>query len=51
VDFKDVFGVLKSTGFNGPIMVEGIKLGATPEETNGYAKANREYLENMLRGL
>ena len=51
VDFKDVFAVLKAAGFNGPIMVEGIKLGATPEETKDLAKANREYLENVLREL
>jgi sugar phosphate isomerase/epimerase len=51
VDFKEVLGVLKTAGFNGPIMVEGMKVGATPEETNGYAKANREFLEKVLRDL
>ena len=29
VDFKAVFASLKSVGFNGPIMVEGVKVGAT----------------------
>jgi sugar phosphate isomerase/epimerase len=51
VDFKEVFAVLKTAGFNGPIMVEGLKVGATPEETNGFAKANREFLEKVLREL
>jgi sugar phosphate isomerase/epimerase len=51
VDFKEVFGVLQSVGFNGPIMVEGMKIGVTPEETNGFAKANREFLEKVLREL
>ena len=51
VDFKNVFAVLKTAGFNGPIMVEGVKIGATPEETNRFAKANREFLEKVLRDL
>ncbi len=51
VDFKGVFAVLKEAGFNGPIMVEGLKVGATPEETNGFAKANREFLEKVLGNL
>ena len=29
VDFKAVFAKLKSAGFNGPIMVEGVKVGTT----------------------
>ncbi len=33
VDFKAVFAKLKSVGFNGPIMVEGVKVGATANET------------------
>jgi sugar phosphate isomerase/epimerase len=48
VDFKAVFAKLKSVGFNGPIMVEGVKVGATAEETTANARANREYLEKAL---
>ena len=43
VDFKDVFSKLKRVGFNGPIMVEGVKVGATAEETTANARANREF--------
>jgi len=49
VDFKAVFAKLKAAGFNGPIMVEGVKVGATPEETTANARANRELLEKVLR--
>jgi sugar phosphate isomerase/epimerase len=48
VDFAGVFGVLKAAGFDGPIMVECCKVGATPEETMANARANREFLENVL---
>ena len=48
VDFKAVFAKLKSVGFNGPIMVEGVKVGATAEETTANARANREFLEKVL---
>ncbi len=48
VDFAGVFGALKAAGFDGPIMVEGCKVGATPEETMANARANREFLENVL---
>lgn len=48
VDFKAVFAKLKAAGFNGPIMVEGIKVGATPQETTANARANREFLEKTL---
>lgn len=49
VDFKAVFDELKKAGFNGPIMVEGIKVGMTADETTANAKKNREFLENVLR--
>ena len=49
VDFKAVFTRLKSAGFNGPIMVEGVAVGATPDETTSNARANREFLERILR--
>ena len=48
VDFKAVFVKLKNAGFNGPLMVEGVKVGATPEETTANARANREFLQRML---
>jgi len=51
VDFKAVFTKLKSAGFNGPIMVEGIKVGATADETTANARANREFLEKVLASI
>jgi sugar phosphate isomerase/epimerase len=48
VDFKGVFARLKAAGFNGPIMVEGVKVGKTAEETTANAKANRLFLEQVL---
>ncbi|MEK6321919.1 MAG: sugar phosphate isomerase/epimerase family protein [Acidobacteriota bacterium] len=48
VDFASVFKKLKSAGFSGPVMVECCKVGQTPEETTGYARANREFLEKAL---
>jgi sugar phosphate isomerase/epimerase len=51
VDFAGVFAVLKSAGFDGPIMVECCKIGTTPEETGANARANREFLEKTLAGL
>ena len=51
VDFKAVFAKLKSVGFNGAIMVEGVKVGATADETTANARANREYLERILDSI
>jgi len=51
VDFRAVFAKLKSVGFNGPIMVEGVKVGATAEATTDYARANRQFLENVIASL
>lgn len=51
VDFKAVFAKLKSAGFNGPIMVEGVKVSATAEETTANAMANREFLEKVLASV
>jgi sugar phosphate isomerase/epimerase len=45
VDFAGVFTKLKSSGFSGPIMVEGTAVGATLQETIANARANREFLE------
>jgi sugar phosphate isomerase/epimerase len=51
VDFKAVFAKLKSVGFNGPIMVEGVQVGATAEETTANARANREFLERVVGSI
>ncbi len=51
VDFKAVFAKLKGVGFNGPIMVEGVKVGATAQETTANARANREFLEKVLASV
>jgi sugar phosphate isomerase/epimerase len=51
VDFKAVFVKLQSVGFNGPIMVEGVQVGATVEETTANARANREFLEKVLASV
>ena len=51
VDFKAIFAKLKSVGFNGQIMVEGVKVGATAEETTANALANREFLEKVLASI
>jgi sugar phosphate isomerase/epimerase len=48
VDFAAVFGTLKAAGFDGPIMVECCKIGATAEETMANARANRVFLEEVL---
>jgi sugar phosphate isomerase/epimerase len=51
VDFAGVFRKLKSAGFNGPIMVECCKVGATVRETTENARANRLYLEKVLASV
>jgi len=51
VNFEGVFAVLKAAGFDGPIMVECCKVGATAEETMANARANRVFLENVLAKL
>jgi sugar phosphate isomerase/epimerase len=48
VNFAAVFGTLKAAGFDGPIMVECCKVGATAEETMANARANRRFLEDVL---
>ena len=48
VDFAAVFATLKAAGFDGPIMVECCKIGATAEETTANARANRTFLEHVL---
>jgi sugar phosphate isomerase/epimerase len=48
VDFAGVFGLLKTEGFDGPVMVECCKVGATAEETMVNARANRVFLERVL---
>ena len=51
VDFAAVFGLMKSAGFAGPIMVECCQKGKTPEETSAGAKRNREFLEKLFAQL
>ena len=51
VDFAGVFATLKAAGFDGPLMVECCKVGATAEETMANARANREFLEAVLAKL
>lgn len=51
VDFAGVFKKLKSAGFNGPIMVECCKIGATAGETTANARANRLFLEKILASM
>ena len=48
VDFAAVFATLKTAGFDGPLMVECCKVGATAEETMANARANRMFLERVL---
>ena len=51
VNFQAVFRKLKEAGFNGPLMVEGVKVGATPAETTVNARENRQFLENVLAAV
>jgi sugar phosphate isomerase/epimerase len=48
VDFAAVFGTLKAAGFDGPVMVECCKVGATAAETMANARANRVFLERLM---
>jgi sugar phosphate isomerase/epimerase len=51
VDFAAIFRRLKQAGFKGPIMVESCEIKATPAETTANARANREFLENVMAGI
>jgi sugar phosphate isomerase/epimerase len=51
VDFLSVLRTLKGAGFNGPLMVECCKVGATAEETMINSRANRTFLEQVLAGV
>jgi sugar phosphate isomerase/epimerase len=51
VDFKGLLAKLKSAGFNGPIMVEGVRVGATADETTANARANREFLQKAMASV
>ena len=51
VDFAAVFAALKGAGFDGPLMVECCKVGASAEETMANARANRLFLEKELARL
>ncbi len=47
-DFTAVFAKLKSIVVNGPIRVEGVKVGAAADQTTDNARDNRELLEKAL---
>lgn len=51
VDFNALFAQMASASFNGPIMIEGIKVGKTPEETAENAKFNRRVLDRSVTAL
>jgi len=51
VDFPAVFGELKKSGFNGPVMVECCELAETPEGVTANARKNREFLEKVFLSL
>ncbi len=50
-DFAAVLKAFKAGGFNGPVMVECCKIGATAAETTANAKANRDFLNKVLAGV
>lgn len=49
VDFKAVFAKLKSVGFNGPIMVEGVQVGATAGDLRSLGGDERNSPEAKVR--
>jgi len=51
VDFGGVFRTLKAAGFDGPVMVECCKVGATSGETSANARVNREFLARVLSSI
>ena len=51
VDFATVFKKLKSAAFDGPVMIECCKVGATSEETSLNARANRVFLERVVGSI
>jgi len=51
VDFAGVFKKLKSAGFSGPLMVEGVAVADTADQTTENARKNREFLERVLASV
>ena len=49
VDFVAVLKALKAGGFNGPVMVEGVKVAETAEGTSANAAANLEFLRQVFQ--
>ncbi len=47
-DLVAAFKRLKAAGFNGPIMVEGVKIAETASQTTDNARANREFLRTAF---
>jgi len=48
VDFPALLTRMNAAGFDGPILIEGVRVGATAEETAANAKANRLFLERAV---
>jgi hypothetical protein len=40
--------MIQAAGFDGPVMVECCKVGASAEETMANVRANRVFLERVL---
>lgn len=51
VNFPALLARMAEAGFNGPLLLEGIRIGATPEETTANAKANLVVLERAIKTL
>ena len=51
VDFKAMFKAMKDAGFNGPIMVEGIKVEEDHAATARNARQNLEFLKATISSL
>ena len=49
VDFKAIFAKLKPAGFNAPIMVEGVQVGATAEDLRSLGSDERNSPEAKVR--
>ncbi len=51
VNFAGMFRKLKSAGFSGPLMIEGVPIGATLQATTNSARRNLEFLERVMVGV
>jgi sugar phosphate isomerase/epimerase len=48
VDLAGLLNTMAASGFDGPVMIEGIRVGKSPEETATNARANRLALERAI---